>query len=186
MKLKLELHYRYIVILSLANKEIKMSKIKGNILDAIEKYNSYSLKSDNKKKISHSEVDDNNDLLSITLESEKSLPVPVRGLRYFTQVIMDDVGEELRNEIVRKKSFFRVVDVKEVTNLKLEKSEEIEEAEMINILTNDISTEEKSGINGNNINLSKINTLMNELMLIREQERKIIEAINEELKGGEK
>ncbi|APH14919.1 hypothetical protein NPD5_2593 [Clostridium sporogenes] len=131
MKLKLELNYKYHIILSLANKEIKMSKIKENILDAIEKYNSYSLKSVNKKKISHPEIDDNTDLFSLILESEKSLPIPVRGLRYFTQVIMNDVGEELCNEIVRKKSFFRVVDVKEVTNLKLEKSEEIEEVEEI-------------------------------------------------------
>lgn len=133
MKLKLELNYKYHIILSLANKEIKMSKIKENILDAIEKYNSYSLKSINKKKISHPEIDDNTDLFSLILESEKALPIPVRGLRYFTQVIMDDVGEELRNEIVRKKSFFRVVDVKEVTNFKLEKLEEIEEVKETHI-----------------------------------------------------
>lgn len=142
MKLKLELNYKYNIILSLANKEIKMSRIKGNILDAIEKYNSYSLKSANKKKISHYEVDDNTDLFSLILESKEPLPIPVRGLRYFTQVIMDDVGEELRNEIVRKKSFFRVVDVKEVTNLKLEKSEEtgeVKEFQVTNFSLNQIS-----------------------------------------------
>ncbi len=129
MELRLELPYKYYIILSLANKEIKISRIERNISDAIEKYNSYSLKSENKKKISHSEIDYNTDLLSITLESEKSLPIPVRGLRYFTQVIMDNVGDELRNEIVRKKSFFRVVDIKEITNLKLEKIEETEKVE---------------------------------------------------------
>lgn len=190
MKLRLEMNYKYIIILSLANKEIKMSKIEGNILDSVKKYNSYSLKSVNKKKISHHEVDYSNDLLLITLESEESLPVPVRGLRYFTQVIMDDVGEELRNEIVRKKSFFRVVDVKEVTNLKLEKSEETDGTEKINILTNDIKLEEKNEIQ--NIDLGEVYTLINEFthLLLKEtysqQERRQIEAIKEILKVGER
>lgn len=139
MKLKLELNHKYHIILSLANKEIKMSKIKKNILDAIKKYNSYSLKSVNKKKISHYEVDDNTDLLSLILESKEPLPIPVRGLRYFTQVIMEDIGEELCNEIVRKKSFFRVVDVKEVNDLKLEKSEEVKEFQATNFSLNQIS-----------------------------------------------
>ncbi|MDM0807240.1 hypothetical protein QTI29_12860 [Clostridium perfringens] len=187
--MNLNLTYKYNIVLSLANQEVKMQQIRDEIEKSIKEYNVKSRTAKNVKEIIHSEIKE--DLLFVCLSTKNHLDNPVRGLYLLSKITMEQLKNnkkgDLIEKIIRNKSFFKSVgEAKEVKNLKFEKSDKIEEIKESNVLNNAvIKSEEKSEIQGNNVNLSKINTLMNKLILLREQEREIIEAINEELKGGE-
>lgn len=211
MVLKLiKTNYSYECILSLANKDVMMKDIEDEINESFKEFNIYARTSTkNKKRISSCKIDEDEDLLIIILDSENPLPIPVRGLKYFTQLLIERLdGEDgkkdkdgvlLLDKICKKKSFFRTVSVREIKNSDKSKLEERRETQKlissnndekaennINILTNDLhGTEEKNEIQRSNINFSKLKNLMNELELVKEQEKRIIDAINEELKGGD-
>ena len=159
MVLKLiKTNYSYECILSLANKDVMMKDIEDEINESYKEFNIYARTSTkNKKRISSCKIDEDEDLLIIILDSENPLPIPVRGLKYFTQLLIEHLdGEDgkkdkegvlLLEKICKKKSFFRTVSIKEIkkeaqnensSNFKLEKSEKIEEWDDSKIPTSDI------------------------------------------------
>lgn len=125
----LKLRYQYSMTLCLANRTVKMEQIKKEIEKCIEIYNIRSQTSKNVKEISSYEIKD--DLFYAVLSSETALINPSRGLFSLTQSIVqllrDEGKEDLINEITKRKSFFRSVGKpKEVKNLKLEKTVNLE------------------------------------------------------------
>ena len=79
----------------------------------------------NKKYIRDFHIDREKNTLIIYLQSEKKLPIAVRGLRYYTQIIISRMGsnnekfgeltgKELLEKIINKNSFFRTIEVEEV------------------------------------------------------------------------
>lgn len=191
IKMNLNHYYQYQMVLSLANREVSIAKISEEIEVSVREFNIRSKTAKNIKLIEKFTINKEENLLYIWLNSNSKLASEIRGISLLTKLLMqqlnsDDEKNKLLKDIIRNKCFFKVVEEpKEVKKLKFEKSNETEKIEEFNILTNDnIKSEEKNEVQGNNINLSKINALMSELILLREHERILIDAINKELKEG--
>lgn len=195
-KVNLKLTWRYKMVLALPNREIKLKEIEEYILKAKDLFNQYCMKSANVKEIVSCSIDETNDLLMITLASMNQLPVGIRGLRLFTQRIIEilesEKGEEFVSKIIRRKSFFRMISCEEVKNIKLEKSEEIESIEEVNSIKDKKVDEE---IDKEEINIDELleaNTIIAKLffnaktLTLKEQEsrEKILSIVNQ-LKKGE-
>ena len=129
-KLDLILRYKYLMVLSPANGKIKLKELEGDILKVKDIFNIECKDSANIKQITSCVVDKTNNCLLITLVSMNKLPVPIRGIRLFSQNLMKTlekkIGKEFVENMIKRKSIFRMISVKEVENLKLEKSEEKE------------------------------------------------------------
>lgn len=126
MDLKLKLAYKYEIVLSLANREVKMEQIKEQIEKSVKKYNVFSSTARNVKNISKHVIKEN--LLFVWLSSAKSLGNPTRGLYLLSQLIMQELEKDgkkdLIKDIVKNKSFLKSVGkAEEVKNIKLENIE---------------------------------------------------------------
>ncbi|MDU1978503.1 MAG: hypothetical protein E6726_08865 [Clostridium sp.] len=139
-------NYEYKLILALGNKQIDIAMLKPFFEEARKDFNDYSITLiKNKKYIRDFHVDREKNTLIIYLQSEKKLPIAVRGLRYYTQIIISRMGsnnekfgeltgKELLEKIINKNSFFRTIEVEEVNiaEEKIEKkTEKIKEKDVL-------------------------------------------------------
>lgn len=128
-------NYEYKLTLALGNKKIDITMLEPFFEEARKDFNDYSITLiKNKKYIRDFYIDREKNTLIIYLQSEKLLPIAVRGLRYYTQIIISRMrsnnekfgeltGQELLEKIINKNSFFRTIEVEKV-NLAEEKIEE--------------------------------------------------------------
>ncbi|NGT90441.1 hypothetical protein G6Z02_09525 [Clostridium perfringens] len=144
VKLDLILRYKYLMVLSPANGKVELKELEGDILKVKDIFNIECKDSANIKQITSCVVDKTNNCLLITLVSMNKLPVPIRGIRLFSQNLMKTLeekrGKEFVENMIKRKSIFRMISVKEVQNLKLEKSEKkecIEEVQKNALMKND-------------------------------------------------
>lgn len=139
-------NYEYKLILALGNKQIDIAMLKPFFEEARKDFNDYSITLiKNKKYIRDFHIDREKNTLIIYLQSEKKLPIAVRGLRYYTQIIISRMGsnnekfgeltgKELLEKIINKNSFFRTIEVEEVNiaEEKIEKkTEKIKEKDVL-------------------------------------------------------
>lgn len=139
-------NYEYKLILALGNKQIDIAMLKPFFEEARKDFNDYSITLiKNKKYIRDFYIDREKNTLIIYLQSEKKLPIAVRGLRYYTQIIISRMGsnnekfgeltgKELLEKIITKNSFFRTIEVEEVNiaEEKIEKkTEKIKEKDVL-------------------------------------------------------
>lgn len=139
-------NYEYKLILALGNKQIDIAMLKPFFEEARKDFNDYSITLiKNKKYIRDFYIDREKNTLIIYLQSEKKLPIAVRGLRYYTQIIISRMGsnnekfgeltgKELLEKIINKNSFFRTIEVEEVNiaEEKIEKkTEKIKEKDVL-------------------------------------------------------
>lgn len=127
-------NYEYKLILALGNKQIDIAMLEPFFEEARKDFNDYSITLiKNKKYIRDFHIDREKNTLIIYLQSEKKLPIAVRGLRYYTQIIISRMGsnnekfgeltgKELLEKIINKNSFFRTIEVEEI-NIAEEKIE---------------------------------------------------------------
>lgn len=195
----MSIRYQYQLVLSLANRQIGIEKIREEIEVSFREFNIRSLVAKNPKEIVKYEIREDENLLYIWLNSNNKMDSPLRGLFLFSKLIMeqlynskDEEKNKLPKEIITNKCFFKIVEEpKEVKNLKLEKSKEIEEVQETTSLKKDVAVEEvkKSNDLGAIKQLCKeeINFLMDFLISseISEDDRKKIEDIGKLLKGRE-
>lgn len=127
-------NYEYKLILALGNKQIDIAMLEPFFEEARKDFNDYSITLiKNKKYIRDFHIDREKNTLIIYLQSEKKLPIAVRGLRYYTQIIISRMGsnnekfgeltgKEVLEKIINKNSFFRTIEVEEI-NIAEEKIE---------------------------------------------------------------
>lgn len=127
-------NYEYKLILALGNKQIDIAMLEPFFEEARKDFNDYSITLiKNKKYIRDFHIDRDKNTLIIYLQSEKKLPIAVRGLRYYTQIIISRMGsnnekfgeltgKEVLEKIINKNSFFRTIEVEEI-NIAEEKIE---------------------------------------------------------------
>lgn len=187
-KLDLILRYKYVMVLSPSNSKVELKEFKDDISTVKEIFNRNSKDSANIKKITSCVVDETNNYLLITLVSMNKLPVAIRGIRMFTQKLMEILeekrGKEYVENMIKRKSIFRMISVEEFKNLKFDKSEEKEDTEEITILTNKEKMKEK------NIDLSEVTEILQKLTALflkvntSKEEMEKIKKIKEILMGN--
>lgn len=133
--------WEYQMVLGLPTRNVKMVEIENEILKAKDLFNPYSLKSANKKEITHCKVDVENDVLELTLFSEQRLPVAIRGLKLLTTKVVELIqqrndGKELLDKIIRRRSLFQTISVEEIDKTLPKETEDKENS--FTILTNDL------------------------------------------------
>ena len=191
--------YKYEIVLSLANREVNIGEIRNEIEDCIREFNIRSRVAKNVKNIIDYDIKEDSNLLYILLSSVEKLSSPMRGISLLTKLLLEEFQnkekEKLLNDIIRNKCFFRLAqEPKEITNLKLEKMEEIKQVQENVSINEDVYINEIEKVK-ENIDLvylkqlckSEINTLINFLISseISEDDRKKIYSIEKILKGGE-
>lgn len=143
-----------------------MIEIEKYIEDRVKEYNLYQRTSTkNKKIISDWKTDEKQDLLIMTVESENPLPIPVRGIKYFTQLLIEHIEKEdrlLHDEILKKKTFFRTVDIEVQENNPLKNDIDVEEkiVEVKETTSLKKDVEETKEVQGVNINLREVRKLI--------------------------
>lgn len=197
--MKLKKSYKYEIVLSLANREVNIGEIRNEIEDCIREFNIRSRVAKNVKNIIDYDIKEDSNLLYILLSSVEKLSSPMRGISLLTKLLLEEFQnkekEKLLNDIIRNKCFFRLAqEPKEITNLKLEKMEEIKQVQENVSINEDVYINEIEKVK-ENIDLvylkqlckSEINTLINFLISseISEDDRKKIYSIEKILKGGE-
>lgn len=146
-------NYEYKLILALGNKQIDIAMLEPFFEEARKDFNDYSITLiKNKKYIRDFHIDREKNILIIYLQSEKKLPIAVRGLRYYTQIIISRMGsnnekfgeltgKELLKKIINKNSFFRTIEVEEI-NIAEEKIEKkTEKIREKDVLINELELE---------------------------------------------
>ena len=197
--MKLKKSYKYEIVLSLANREVNIGEIRNEIEDCIREFNIRSRVAKNVKNIIDYDIKEDSNLLYILLSSVEKLSSPMRGISLLTKLLLEEFQnkekEKLLNDIIRNKCFFRLAqEPKEITNLKLEKMEEIKQVQENVSINEDIYINEIEKVK-ENIDLvylkqlckEEINILMDFLISseISEDDRKKIYSIEKILKGGE-
>lgn len=197
--MKLKKSYKYEIVLSLANREVNIGEIRNEIEDCIREFNIRSRVAKNVKNIIDYDIKEDSNLLYILLSSVEKLSSPMRGISLLTKLLLEEFQnkekEKLLNDIIRNKCFFRLAqDPKEITNLKLEKMEEIKQVQENVSINEDVYINEIEKVK-ENIDLvylkqlckEEINILMDFLISseISEDDRKKIYSIEKILKGGE-
>ncbi|WP_394903435.1 hypothetical protein [Clostridium butyricum] len=175
-KLDLILSWKYDMTLSPSNPKIQLKEFKNEISLVHEYFNQECMGSANIKQITSCVIDETNNLLMIKLESMNQLPVPIRGIRMFSQKLMailqEKRGKEFVENMIKRKSIFRMLSVEEVQNLKLKSSNEKKDAQEPIALNNDKNIEEKE----NNFTI-----LNNDLSGNKELRKKLMTMIKIEL-----
>ena len=190
--------YQYQMVLSLANRDIKISKIEEEIDKSFKEFNIRSSSAKNIKEIVKCEIREDENLLYIWLNSNNKMNSPLRGLFLFSKLIMEELDnneekKSLPKDIIRNKCFFKLVEEpKEFKKLKLEKVEGIKQVQE-DVSINDDGCSNKSEEVKENIALAylkqlckaEINILMDFLISseISEDDRKKIFSIEKILKG---
>lgn len=197
--MKLKKSYKYEIVLSLANREVNIGEIRNEIEDCIREFNIRSRVAKNVKNIIDYDIKEDSNLLYILLSSVEKLSSPMRGISLLTKLLLEEFQnkekEKLLNDIIRNKCFFRLAqEPKEITNLKLEKIEEIKQVQENVSINEDVYINEIEKVK-ENIDLvylkqlckKEINGLMDFLISseISEDDRKKIYSIEKILKGGE-
>lgn len=197
--MKLKKSYKYEIVLSLANREVNIGEIRNEIEDCIREFNIRSRVAKNVKNIIDYDIKEDSNLLYILLSSVEKLSSPMRGISLLTKLLLEEFQnkekEKLLNDIIRNKCFFRLAqEPKEITNLKLEKMEEIKQVQENVSINEDVYINEIEKVK-ENIDLvylkqlckEEINILMDFLISseISEDDRKKIYSIEKILKGGE-
>lgn len=193
--MKLKKSYKYEIVLSLANREVNIGEIRNEIEDCIREFNIRSRVAKNVKNIIDYDIKEDSNLLYILLSSVEKLSSPMRGISLLTKLLLEEFQnkekEKLLNDIIRNKCFFRLAqEPKEITNLKLEKMEEIKQVQENVSINEDVYINEIENIDLvylKQLCKSEINTLINFLISseISEDDRKKIYSIEKILKGGE-
>lgn len=197
--MKFKKSYKYEIVLSLANREVNIGEIREEIEDCIREFNIRSRVAKNVKNIIDYDIKEDSNLLYILLSSVEKLSSPMRGISLLTKLLLEEFQnkekEKLLNDIIRNKCFFRLAqEPKEITNLKLEKVEEINQVQASVSINDDIysheSEEEKENIDLaylKQLCKAEISILMDFLISseISEDDRKKIFSIEKILKGGE-
>lgn len=149
MGLKLKLQYQYQLVLSL-NANAKMEDISKEIEGAKVEFNNKSQTAQTVKQILKADVENN--LLLITLGSDKPLSSPSRALFVFTQSIINTLKENGRDEIitetVKRKGFFRSIgkpsEIKNIKAVHLDSEDKIDSLEALHLLLDIFSKENVS------------------------------------------
>lgn len=193
--MKLKKSYKYEIVLSLANREVNIGEIRNEIEDCIREFNIRSRVAKNVKNIIDYDIKEDSNLLYILLSSVEKLSSPMRGISLLTKLLLEEFQnkekEKLLNDIIRNKCFFRLAqEPKEITNLKLEKMEEIKQVQENVSINEDVYINEIENIDLvylKQLCKSEINTLINFLISseISEDDKKKIYSIEKILKGGE-
>ena len=185
--MKLKKSYKYEIVLSLANREVNIGEIRNEIEDCIREFNIRSRVAKNVKNIIDYDIKEDSNLLYILLSSVEKLSSPMRGISLLTKLLLEEFQnkekEKLLNDIIRNKCFFRLAqEPKEITNLKLEKMEEIKQVQENVSINEDVYINEIENIDLvylKQLCKSEINTLINFLISseISEDDRKKIYSI---------
>lgn len=145
----MSIKYQYKLVLTLANRQIKIDTISKEIEESFKEFNIRSISSRNPKEIVKCEIKADENLLYIWLNSNSKIDSsPLRVLNLFTKLIIEQLSNDsqkkmLLNNIIRNKCFFKLAqEPKQITNLKLESSDKKETQEPI-VLNNDEKVEEK-------------------------------------------
>lgn len=142
------LRYQYKLVLTLANRQIKINKINKEIKESFKEFNIRSISSRNPKEIIKCEINEDENLLYIWLNSNSKIDSsPLRGLNLFTKIIIEQLSNDednekknLLNDIIRNKCFFKLAQEPiQIMNIKLEESEKKEEWDDSKILTNNVA-----------------------------------------------
>ena len=190
----MSIRYQYQLVLSLANRQIGIEKIRGEIELSFREFNMRSLVAKNPKEIVKYEINEDENLLYIWLNSNNKMDYPLRGLFLFSKLIMeelynseDEEKKKLPKEIIKNKCFFKLVEEpQEMKKLKLEKLQDVE-IKANDCLKNDV--EEIKGVQEINSNLSEVSYLLQEITALflksnpSEQEKEKIKVIKTVLKG---
>lgn len=194
--MKLKKSYKYEIVLSLANREVNIGEIRNEIEDCIREFNIRSRVAKNVKNIIDYDIKEDSNLLYILLSSVEKLSSPMRGISLLTKLLLEEFQnkekEKLLNDIIRNKCFFRLAqEPKEITNLKLEKMEEIKQVQENVSINEDVYINEIEKVK-ENIDLvylkqlckEEINILMDFLISseISEDDRKKIYSIEKILR----
>ena len=193
--MKLKKSYKYEIVLSLANREVNIGEIRNEIEDCIREFNIRSRVAKNVKNIIDYDIKEDSNLLYILLSSVEKLSSPMRGISLLTKLLLEEFQnkekEKLLNDIIRNKCFFRLAqEPKEITNLKLEKMEEIKQVQENVSINEDVYINEIEKVK-ENIDLiylkqlckEEINILMDFLISseISEDDRKKIYSIEKNI-----
>lgn len=143
--------YQYEMILSLVNREIQLKEIEEEIDFGVKEFNIRSVSARNIKNIVKYEIKENN-LLYICLSSYNKMNFPLRGLFLFSKLIIEKLKNEssenseikkIYDNIIVGNCLFKIISSNETKNLKLEKSDKVEETKeeknSFDIVTNDFS-----------------------------------------------
>ena len=113
-------NYEYKLILALGNKQIDIAMLEPFFEEARKDFNDYSITLiKNKKYIRDFHIDRDKNTLIIYLQSEKKLPIAVRGLRYYTQIIISRMGSnnEKFGELTGKEVLEKIINKNNNHNL---------------------------------------------------------------------
>lgn len=103
--------YEYKMKLGFSNREFNIKTIENLLSRCRDIYNLRSSVATNKKKISSFEILDNENAIYLTLSSETKLRAPLKGLHLFSKLLLESLSQEQKNDIIRNKSLFKVLDL---------------------------------------------------------------------------
>lgn len=96
----------YNLIIRCANPAFQIKDIEKEIARNILTYNTRSIHARNKKKIQNWRIDERNNVMFLVLLSEESISFPLRGLSLLSRLMMETLEDDVKNAIVRNRSFF--------------------------------------------------------------------------------
>ena len=119
--------YEYKMKLGFSNREFDIKTIENLLIECRDIYNLRSSVATNKKKISSFKILDNDNVICLTLSSKTKLRAPLKGLHLFSKLLLERLSQEQKNDIIRNKSLFKVLDCEDNNNFYWDRNENVNE-----------------------------------------------------------